>query len=428
QTLEKVEFNAIAGLLFKHKNFRPSILLSSENYEILNKLVVGINLKGTSQTINKALVYEYLTENISLGQKQIDKRFIKELLSCVVDIISANTAERLEPSEITEIKSIARKQNITSLTAYIGDGITGTFTISTSIQLLNLFTQKMLMCGSNEISNEMRNDVLNELGNQIQGTFRTKLANIGYQMSVSMQTVISSEDDFLFHNKSIGQYYNIIFKHEAGDLDVSFIYGTYDQSGMPKGKVSVRNDACLDVRGVNAIFQAVADVIKVAGIPAVNKKNYRHHRPKNYKSESIHVANARGYHGGYLIALDMPRDTARYLAAEIAGIKDSDITPNVINDICGELLNMINGNYKRLLSDYYGYTFENIFHGDFFSDSKLIYLFRNQGLYFRVGYEINKKPFILCFGMDLIGVPQYYNLWGYLKKQPNFEQQAAAAK
>ncbi len=413
QTLEEIEANFILNLYHPLK-YKPPMLLSKGNYEKFVKQMHGADLTPVFRDFNRDFIYDYFKEKLVVAEKKIDIRIIKEVLLSVTTIVHENTQVKLDALGLSEIRSKDSRQEMSSIIAFIGDGVMGTLSIATTTNLISLFCQKMLYCEPKDVTPAMRTDVLNELSNQILGAFRLKLSQDGYELAASMQIVVSGEKPHLYQTKTNGHYYYLKFKHEEDEFLITFAYGTYQkQKGESNFARSKVGNMVLDVRIVNGLIKSVQDVVNIFGekpkkIVAYEQKGI------DYTSDSIHLLHGRGASGSFLVALDMPLDTVCLILAETMGIKAEDANPEIINDVCGELINQIAGGLKKATA-HYGYDFINVYHGGFCAEEKLHYLLKNQGLYLRLDFALRDKPFTVCFGMEGGLTSKTFDLWSYIK-------------
>ncbi len=413
QVLEEIEINFILNLYHPLK-YKPPMLLSKGNYEKLVKQLHGADLTPVFRDFNRDFVFDYLKEKLVVAEKKIDIRIIKEVLLSVTTIIHENTQVKLDALGLSEIRSKDSRQQMSSIIAFIGDGVMGTLSIATTNNLISLFCQKMLYCEPQDVTSAMRTDVLNELSNQILGAFRLKLSQDGYELAASMQIVVSGEQEHLYQTKTNGHYYYLKFKHEEDEFLITFAYGTYQkQKGESNFARSKVGQMVLDVRIVNGLIKSVQDVVNIFG-EKPKKLAVTEQKGMDYESDSIHILHGRGAQGSFLVALDMPRDVACLILQETMGIKPEDATPDIINDVCGELINQIAGGLKKVTA-HYGYDFINVYHGGFCAEGQLHYLLKNQGLYLRLDFGLRDHPFTVCFGMEGGQTSKTFDLWSYIK-------------
>ncbi len=411
--IEEVEVNYILNLYHDLKR-KPPLLLSKNNYEKLVKRLLATQLTPVFKDFNKDFIYDYLKETLIIAEKKIDIRIIKEVLLSVTGIIHENTQVKLEALGLSEIKSKDSKQQMSSIIAFIGDGVMGTLSIATTNSLISLFCQKMLYCQFSDVTEAMRADVLNELSNQILGAFRNKLAQDGYELSTSMQIVVSGEKDHIFQTKTNGHYYYLKFKHAEDDFLITFAYGSYKkQKGEPNFSRAALGNRSLDVRVLNAVIKALGDVINLGG-ERPHKVSVSEQKGQDYSGESLHILHGRGHQGSFIAALDIPKSTVGLITLETMGIAASDLTPDMINDVCGELINQVAGSIKKYIGPL-GYEYLNVFHGSFCAEDHISYLLKNQGLYCRMGFILKDQPFTLCFGMEAAQSNKIYDIWNYIK-------------
>lgn len=415
QDLEEVEINYLLNFYHDLKK-KPPLLLSRSNYEKLVKRLSGATMTPVFKDFNRDFIFDYLKETIITSEKKIDIRIIKEVLLSVTNIIFENTQLKLDAKGLSEIKAKDSQQEMSSIFAFIGDGVMGTLTIATSNQLVSLFCHKMLFCDLEQVTAEMRTDVLNELSNQILGAFRNKLLKDGYELSTSMQIVVSGEKPHFFQTKTNGHYYYLEFQHEKEAFLITFAYGSYQkQKGEPNFSRSQLNGKSLDVRLVNWVIRALGEVFTVNGIKP-EKIDIREQKGQDYSAESLHLLHGRGHQGSFIIALDLPKKTIGLITEETMGITTENLSPDIVNDLAGELINQITGTFKKFLSPL-GFEFLNVFHGSFCATEKIHYLLKNQGMYCRIGFQIKGLDFILCFGMESAQIAPLFDLWPYVKSQ-----------
>ncbi|WP_141732296.1 chemotaxis protein CheX [Oligoflexus tunisiensis] len=411
--IEEVEVNYILNLYHDLKR-KPPLLLCKANYEKLVKRLTSTQITPVIKDFNKDFIYDYLKETLIIAEKKIDIRIIKEVLLSVTGIIHENTQVKLEALGLSEIKAKDSKQEMSSIIAFIGDGVMGTLSIATTNNLISLFCQKMLYCDAADVTATMRADVLNELSNQILGAFRNKLAQDGYELSTSMQIVVSGEKDHLFQTKTNGHYYYLKFKHADDDFLITFAYGSYKkQKGEANFTRANLGGRTLDVRIVNLVLKALGDVINLNG-ERPHKVAVAEQRGQDYQGESLHILHGRGHQGSFIVALDIPRTTVGLITQETMGIATADLSPDMINDVCGELINQIAGSIKKYLGPM-GFDYLNVFHGSFCTENEISYLLKNQGLYCRMSLTLRSQPFVLCFGLEAAQGSKVYDIWSYIK-------------
>ncbi len=411
--IEEVEVNYILNLYHDIKR-KPPLLLSKSNYERLVKRLAATQLTPVFKDFNKDFVYDYLKETLIIAEKKIDIRIIKEVLLSVTGIIHENTQVKLEAMGLSEIKAKDSKQQMSSIIAFIGDGVMGTLSIATNNNLVSLFCQKMLFCNPSDVTSVMRLDVLNELSNQILGAFRNKLAQDGYELSTSMQIVINGDKDHLFQTKTNGHYYYLKFKHAEDDFLITFAYGSYrKQKGEPNFSRATLGNRSLDVRVLNNVIKALGDVLTING-ERPHKTSASEQKSEDYQGESLHILHCRGHQGSFIVAIDMPKATVGMITQETMGIALADLMPEMINDVCGETINQIAGSIKKYIAPL-GYEYLNVFHGSFCAEDNINYLLKNQGLYCRLGFVIKGQPFTLCFGMEAGQGSKVFDVWSYIK-------------
>jgi len=411
--IEDVEVNYMLNLYHDLKR-KPPLLLSKGNYEKLVKRLAATQITPVFKDFNKDFIYDYLKETLIIAEKKIDIRIIKEVLLSVTGIIHENTQVKLEALGLSEIKAKDSKQEMSSIIAFIGDGVMGTLSIATTNNLISLFCQKMLYCESADVTGTMRADVLNELSNQILGAFRNKLAQDGYELSTSMQIVVSGDKDHLFQTKTNGHYYYLKFKHAQDDFLITFAYGSYKkQKGEPNFSRAALGNRALDVRVLNQVIKALGDVINLGG-ERPHKVSLAEQKGQDYLGESLHILHCRGHQGSFIAAIDMPRSTVGLITQETMGISAADLTPDMINDVCGELINQIAGSIKKYIAPL-GYEYLNVFHGSFCAEDQVSYLLKNQGLYCRMGFTLRDQNFTLCYGMESAQSSKIFDIWGYVK-------------
>lgn len=413
QAIESIEVNYILGL-FRTLKRRPPLLLSKPNYEALAKRMLSTQITPALKGFSREFVYDYLNETLLIGEKKIDTRIIKEVMSSATSVIAENTQVKLEVLGLNEITSKDFRQEMSSVIAFIGDSVLGTLNIATTNRLVSLFCQKMLYCEESDVTPAMRTDVLNELSNQILGAFRIKLSQNGYELGTSMQMVVSGDKPHLYQTKSVGHYYRIKLKHGEDDFFITFAYGSYHkQKGEANFDRSKIGNLTLDVRLVNSLTKAVGDVISLGKERAI-KVGVGEQKGDDYEAESIHILHGRGHQGSFLVALEIPRATIALIIQESMGIKKEGITPEIINDVCAELTNQLSTAFKAQ-AQVFGYQYLNVLHGGFCASDKLHYLLKNQGLYCRLNFTLRNQPFTVCFGMEAGLSPKIYDLWSYIK-------------
>jgi CheY-specific phosphatase CheX len=411
--IEEVEINYILNLYHDLKR-KPPLLLSKANYEKLVKRLTSTQITPVFKEFSRDFIYDYLKETLIIAEKKIDIRIIKEVLLSVTGIIHENTQVKLEALGLSEIKAKDSKQEMSSIIAFIGDGVMGTLSIATTNNLISLFCQKMLYCEAADVTATMRADVLNELSNQILGAFRNKLAQDGYELSTSMQIVVSGDKDHLFQTKTNGHYYYLKFKHANDDFLITFAYGSYKkQKGEPNFSRANLGGRTLDVRVLNLVIKALGDVVNLNG-ERPHKLTVAEQKGQDYQGESLHILHGRGHQGSFIVALDIPRTTVGLITQETMGISTADLSPDMINDVCGELINQIAGSIKKYLAPM-GFEYLNVFHGSFCTENEISYLLKNQGLYCRVSLTLRDQPFVLCFGLEAAQGSKVYDLWSYIK-------------
>jgi CheY-specific phosphatase CheX len=411
--IEEVEVNYILNLYHDLKR-KPPLLLSKMNYEKLVKRLMATQITPVFKDFNKDFIYDYLKETLIIAEKKIDIRIIKEVLLSVTGIIHENTQVKLEALGLSEIKAKDSKQEMSSIIAFIGDGVMGTLSIATTNNLIGLFCQKMLYCEPSDVTPTMRADVLNELSNQILGAFRNKLAQDGYELSTSMQIVVSGDKDHLFQTKTNGHYYYLKFKHANDDFLITFAYGSYrKQKGEPNFSRAALGNRTLDVRVLNLVIKALGDVINLGG-ERPHKVGLAEQKGQDYQGDSLHILHCRGHQGSFIAAIDMPRSTVGLITQETMGIAAADLTPDMINDVCGELINQIAGSIKKYMGPM-GFDYLNVFHGSFCAEDQISYLLKNQGLYCRMNFMLRDQPFILCYGMESAQGSKVFDIWSYVK-------------
>ena len=408
-----IDINYILGL-YKTLKRRPPLLLSRANYELLAKRLLSTPLTPALKGFSREFIYDYLSETLLISEKKIDTRIIKEVLSSATSTIQENTQVKLEIVDLNEVTRKDSKQQMSSIIAFIGDSVLGTLTISTNNKLVSLFCQKMLYCEEKDVTSEMRTDVLNELSNQILGAFRLKLSQNGYELGTSMQMVVSGDKPHLYQTKAGGHYYRIRFRYEKEDFQITFSYGTYQkQKGEANFDRSKMANMTLDVRMVNGLIKAVGDVITAGGERA-KKTGVTEHKGEDYQADSIHILHGRGHQGSFIVGLEISRGAVALILKESLGIQREAMTPEMINDVCGEITHQLGAAFKKQ-AQVFGYNYINVLHGGFCASDKISYLLKNQGLYCRLNFTLRDQPFTVCFGMEAALSPKIFDLWSYIK-------------
>lgn len=419
QKLAPEEINYLIDVYSKIRKSKPAILLNQENFEKLNGKLKQVDVFSTNEDFTPDIVYKFFSEKLKSTAKKFNILIIQEILLSVVGIIKDNTGEAMKSEAISEVKLTDSHQEISAVIGFIGEGIIGNLSIGTSEKVIKSFTQKMLYCEEGDVTPEMISDVYNELSNQIFGAFRNKLNELGFNLKTSMQIVASSASDHLLQSKIGERYYNLKFRIFEEEFNITFAYTSYVMDNLKLDAALMINRYCLDIRLVNFVTRSINSTLALDGVKPKRLK-VCNQKSEDYRSSSIHLIHCRGPEGSYILALDMPKDTLLHYANKTMGMMESDVTPEVMNDICGEYLNQMNG-YIKKASKALGYEFLNVFHGGFCCEPDLAYLLKNPGLYIRLEHSIEDKPFTVCFGMESAYASEIFDAWPYLKGQSSFQ-------
>ncbi len=411
--IEAIDVNFILTL-YRPLKRKPPLLVSKENYEKLANRIINTDLTPAIKGFSREFIYDYLSETLLISEKKIDNRIIKEVLTSATSIIFSNTQLKMDVAALSEVSAKGSQQEMTSVIAFIGDGLLGNLSFATTNRLISLFCQKMLYCEASDVTPAMCTDVLMELSNQILGATRLQLAQSGYELGSSLQLVVSGEQPHLYLAKSSGHYYRIKLKHGEDDFHITFAYGTYPkQKGEANFYGSKLSNLTLDVRIVNGLVKAANEVLTIGG-DRPKKQGVGEHRGEDYQADSLHILHGRGHQGSFILALEIPFATIKAYIKETLGLETEGLTPAMITQVGGELVNSLGAAFRES-SQKHGYGYISVFSGGFCASRKLSYLLKNQGLYCRLNFAVRDLPFTVCFGMEAAASPKIFDLWNYIK-------------
>ena len=411
------EINTLS-IVFKKSKSKPYLITSSDNFDAVVRGTHRNYVCRARFDFTKEFIFNCIRNLLTPENQKMDIRYIKSIVTSVAEVVLSNTQHILEPQSISEVRAKEIVEDIVVVSTFLGDGFLGSLTLGTTRSLVKSFAVKMLYCEEKDVTEEMMTDLIAELSNQILGAIRSCLSEFGYQLSASMHLVVSG-DHFHHASSTSGHYYGLPFVYGEEKFDVTFCYNTYrtsireieETTQGSKGKV-------LDVRLVESTIESFKEVINsnIQVEPVVEKLS--NHPSDGIDSVSAHVFHCANWQGCYTILMEAPIPAIQVFRRLMFGMEDNDIDFTMVNDIFGEIINQIGGMFLKAATKS-GYRYHRIFHGEF-AGEKLAYLYKNPGRYVRYKVTIDGADVILMFGMNSEFAQQYFNIFPYFKKDPNF--------
>ena len=423
--MEQPEANTLKACLSKGKGKgleEPYIIVSPDNYSYLTDQCSDDNLAKNNQEFSAQYIFNCVRNLLTpIGQK-LDIRYIKSILTSVINVIEANAQVRLVPGKITESKPKEVPGEIATILAFYGDGFLGSLNLDTTKVLITEFAMKMLFCEESDVNDDMLVDLLAEISNQILGVVRNELSEFGYDLQASLQTVALGKK--IAHvSSSNGSYYSLPFTYGKEKFDLTFCYNNYTTS-IHELEETIQGSGIsnLDIRLVNAAMDSLSKVLEGNLFAAPVKGHVCQHLGSIYSSDSLHLFHAGSSEGIMTMALDVPQKTTEFVMDTMIGLKPEFIELSGVIDVFGEIINQIGGEFLKLAKKD-GYQFQRIFHGDFASESNMHYLLKNPGYYIRAEYTVKGYPLIFCFGTNTKFADSMFNSWPYFNSLKDFKKQ-----
>lgn len=419
--MDQPDANVFMGCYEKSKN-KPYIITSVDNYEKIKSVTKKDKTAKASSAFTEQYMFNCIRNLLTPPDHKLDIRYIKSIVTSVIEVIRDNSDVALVPGAITEEKAKEEPEELAAVLAFNGDGFLGSLTLGTTKNLIYTFYEKMFGCKREDIKVEDLTDFLAELTNQILGVIRNELREYGYDLKASMQTVVVG-DDFMHTSSSNGRYYNIPFSYNKDKFNLTLCYNTYQTSIHEIEETTVgAGSGCLDVRLLNEALDSFNQIINGNISCKIVRKDICQHLTVGYDAGSLHIFHGGGWKGGMVMAIDIPIDTAAYFTENMMGVKKNDLDSSLLNDVFGEIVNQIGGEFLKKAVKH-DYRFNRVFHGDFSSTDKIHYLFKNPGLYMRILIDIDSHPLTFFFGTDSKHARQLFNIWPYYKDKPDFNKQ-----
>lgn len=418
--MEKAELNSFIGCFVRAKT-KPFVIVSMDNYLMLEPTVPRELLAKSHSAFTQGFMFNCVRNLLTPENKKLDIRYVKSIITSVAEVIRQNTKHKLVPKPILEAKGSEKNEELSVSLAFYGDGFLGSLSLTSTRQLISLFSQKMLFCEPEQVTNDVIMDVVGEISNQILGVVRQELSEFGYSLKASMQVVVVA-DKFSQVSTSNGRYYQIPFVYEGNKFDLTLCYNTYQTSIYEIEEEDLRgNKQVLDIRLVDLALDCFSQTISPQLGDKLVREGICQHLGEPYDSRTIQLFHVGSWQGGVILGMDVKKDAAAYIAKAIFKQEVDASDDSLINDVLGELMNQVGGNFLKKCKNI-NYGFHRVFHGGF-SGSQLTYLLKNPGYYARFQFKMANHKVTFLFGTNSSFASQYFNVWPFYNRVPKFKQQ-----
>jgi chemotaxis protein CheX len=416
--MDTADANAFKAGYVKLKK-KPSIITSAANYNHLLSHIKSTEMIKSGGGFTANYIFTCLRNLFTPAGNRLDIRYIKSILTSVIEVIESNTTIRLGAGAIVEEKEKELPLELAAVFGFSGDGFLGSLTITTSRSLIALLHHKMFGSDINAINDEDILDILAELTNQILGVVRNELRDFGYDLKASL-ALVNIGPKFLLNSSSNGRYYFLPFTYENEKMQITLCYNTY-RTTLKEIEAESQNKGalCLDIRLVNNILESFHKIFEANLSVTFSRQKISKQRNDSCQSQSTHIFHAGSNFGDFTFGLDIPIATARHLINKAPGMDAQAIDESGINDFFAELVNQVGGEFIKLSSTL-GYSFRRIFQGAFTTFTTMSYLNKTQGLTARYAFEVEGKELILVFGTNSVAIDQIFNVWNYYRRMSEF--------
>ena len=417
QELPSEDLNVFLGSFMKLET-KPVIVSGAANCNKLKAEIPEKYMRVAPNGLSKGFIYDCVRSLLLDKDKKIDTRVLVSILKSVMNVVTQNTTLNLTPQKVEATKSKAQSRDVTAIAAFSGDGIQGSLSVATKESLVNLFAEKMLFAEPSQITEEMRTDLLSEILNQILGVIRQELAQFGYELTPTIFVVVTGKEH-LYLSRSTGKYYDMPFKYEDLEFDVTFSYDIYSEFLKFMGEKSDgKKKNALDVRLVNCAIESVIETLRSTLQIEAKHMPDSPSKTGNRQAMSLHCGHGVGVRGNYTFATSWFERDARFFASKMLYMPPEEIALDMVADSCGEMLNQIAASF-RFKAEQLGYPFRHAFHGDFTKETPLDYMMRNKGYYLDLEFQAEDRPFSISFGIESNFCDGLFNLWDIISAETN---------
>ncbi len=425
-TMERSEANVFIGCMERSKN-PPFVIASPDNAEKFQNSVPIDKLCKAKNDFSLEFIFACLRNLLTPTQYKLDNRYLKSILTSVMDVIYRNTQLRLVPAQVNEVKAEESTETIAAVITFYGDGIYGSLTVLTNDAVIKRLGQTILFMEPEQVDREMSIDLLAEITNQIMGVMRQELKDFGWTLKTSLQ-IVHCGDHFLNKDTAPGTSFKLPFKLENEKFDLVLRYTTY-QVSVQEIEINMDNRLghILDVRLLNLAMDVCQSTFRSSfGVDA--RKQTIHSTPaKPHTTEAVYVFHAGGWQGEYTLCIEMNYETAQLLAKRIKkqGDESLDDSEGQIRAFSSMIQKM--GQEFNRLSRQYGYNFEQVYSGAAFSDAAFHSLLRSPGYFIRIPFLIGGSRIMLSFGLRSDYAKPLFDAWPIVSTMAGFDQDVSAS-
>lgn len=406
---------------FERAKKKPIIITTTDNY---NKLKIEISdnyLIKNKDSFTKEYIFTVVRNLMTPPNQKLDIRYIQSILNSVISVVQENTQLELIADKILEQKAPEKPEDVLSIVGFYGDGFLGSLSFSTSQTVFKKMASKMLFCEESDLTKEMLLDVAGELGNQILGVVRTELAEFGYSLKNSFLAVIEG-DQFITSNSSNGRYYILPFKLDGDSFNVSLCYNTYQTSIRAiESLQNTQNPSTFDIRVLEALDKSIYTVLKGNTGETPRRSDMGKHDQDEKNLQSFHVFHAAGWKAETTIGIEVPFDSYSYLIEKMIGIKPEDVEDSTVNDLMGEMMNQICGEYLKNLDKNLEFKLQRIYQGSYTKKEGINVITKLPGFGVRVIYELDGHKFLFVVSINSSHSEPIFNTWKYIESGEQFK-------
>lgn len=404
------------------------IILKKQSSQSLENYIAKSQLLSLDDDFSEDFVFSVFRNLLLPPNQKLDLRYMKSILTSVIQVIEQNSQTELTPDTIEEIKPNEKHEDLVSVLGFYGDGFLGSVTVSCATPIINQIAQNMLFMDPKDLDQETLLDLYAEVSNQILGVIRSELREFGYSLKNSMQ-LVSNGNEVMHRSVSNGRYYRISFTLGEDKLVLTLCYNTYRTSlkELVKQK-SESGKNIMDIRMLEKCEDAMIEVVKANFYAEkVGKIRISNQPTSGIPTESLHVFHGGGWQGEFSLGIDLSVHAAGMLLQKMMGMDPEMVSESEVNDALSEITNQIGGEFLKKTKEL-GYNFERIYHGAFTTKSNMQYVLKNPGYGIRIEFLVDDIPIVILFGVRSGFASAYMDAWSMLKTTKNFEHGITSLK